>query len=384
MASKVYFADLRSTPQRSFLDKLDTLMQKADLAGRMKPGGLTAIKLHFGEKGNTAYVRPVLVRRFVDAVKAAGAKPFLTDSNTLYVGTRSDSVGHLTTAVENGFAYSVVGAPLIIGDGLLGHSGTAVRVDLPECDEAYIGSELVEAHALVSIAHFKGHELSGFGGTIKNLGMGAASRRGKLFMHSNVSPSINPKKCVACGECLRRCPVGAIKLARRTGDDPPAPAKSQKPDLRAEKDPKKCIGCGDCILVCPEKAISIEWDAQIPQFLRRMAAYTKGVLAGKEERSVFFNFITQVSPACDCYPFQDAPIVADIGVVAGIDLVAVDQASVDLVNQAAGMAGSELKHAHAPGSDKFRDLYPNVDWSIQLEYAQEIGLGSREYELIEV
>jgi uncharacterized Fe-S center protein len=384
MASKVFFADMRSTPQRSLMDKLGTLMQKVELAGRMKPGGLAAIKLHFGEKGNTAFVRPVIVRRFVDAVKAAGAKPFITDSNTLYVGTRSDAVGHLTTAVENGFAYSVVGAPLIIGDGLRGHSETAVKVNLAECEEAYIGSEVVEAHALISIAHFKGHELSGFGGAIKNLGMGAASRHGKLFMHSNVSPSISAKKCVACGECIRRCPVGAIKLTRRSAEDPPAPEKSKKPDLRAHKDEDKCIGCGDCLLACPESAIAIQWDAQIPEFLRRMVAYTKAVVLGKEENSVFFNFITQVSPACDCYPFQDAPIVGDIGIVASTDLVALDQASVDLVNQAPGMPGSELKHAHAPGEDKFRDLYPRVDYAIQLEYAEEIGLGSREYELIKV
>ncbi len=384
MASKVYLADMRSTPQRSLMDKIDTLMQKVGLAGRMKPGGLTAIKLHFGEKGNTAYVRPVLVRRFVDAVKAAGAKPFLTDSNTLYVGTRSDAVSHLRTAVENGFAFSVVGAPLIIGDGLHGHSEKAVKIHLPECEEAFIGSELVEAHSLVSIAHFKGHELSGFGGAIKNLGMGSASRRGKLFMHSNVSPSINVKRCVACGECIRRCPVSAIKLVRRAEDDPPAPKKSKKTDLRAHKDENKCIGCGDCILACPESAISIQWDAQIPEFLRRMVAYTKAVVSGKEEHAVFFNFITQVSPACDCYPFQDAPIVGDIGVVASTDLVALDQASVDLVNQAQGMPDSELKHAHASGEDKFRDLYPKVDWSIQLDYAQEIGLGSREYEMIKV
>jgi uncharacterized Fe-S center protein len=384
MPSKVYFADLRATPRRSLMDKIDTLIQKSGLAGRMKPGGLTAVKLHFGEKGNTAYVRPVLVRRFVDAVRAAGAKPFLTDCNTLYVGTRSDAAGHLTTAIENGFAYSVVNAPLIIGDGLRGHSETAVRVDLPECQEAYIGSEVVEADAIVSVAHFKGHELSGFGGAIKNLGMGAASRHGKLFMHSNVSPAIKEAKCIACGECIRRCPTAAIKLVRRTEDDKPAPAKSEKPDRKAWKDEEKCIGCGDCILACPESAVSIQWDAQIPEFLRRMAAYTKAVLAGKEELSVHFNFINQVSPACDCLPFQDAPIVGDVGIVASTDPVAIDQASVDLVNRARGNQDSALDSGHAPGEDKFKALYPKVDWEVQLDYAAELGLGSREYELEEV
>lgn len=383
MPSKVYFADLRANPKRSFNDKLDALIQALEPAQRLKPGGLTAIKIHFGEKGNTAFIRPVLARRFVDAVKALGCKPFLTDCNTLYVGTRAEAVSHLVTATENGFAYSGMGAPLIIGDGLKGHFSVAVRVDLPECAEAHIGAEVVEADNLISLAHFKGHELAGFGGTIKNLGMGAASRRGKLFQHSNVSPEIVPKQCLACGECIKRCPVTAIQMVKRTPDEP-APAGSKHPALRSQKDPQKCIGCGDCILVCPTGAIQIQWDMQIPQFLRRMVVYTKAVLKGKEERSLFFNFLTDISPACDCYPFQDAPIVADLGVVASLDPIALDQASADLVNQAQGAAHSHLKHAHAPGQDKFRDIYPNVDWDIQLAYGQEIGLGSREYELVRV
>ncbi|MFH1036354.1 MAG: DUF362 domain-containing protein [Pseudomonadota bacterium] len=378
--SKVYFADLRANPKRSLNDKIDSLIQALNPAQRLKAGGLTAIKIHFGEKGNTAFIRPVLVRRFVDAVKALGCNPFLTDCNTLYVGTRAQAVSHLITATENGFAYSVVGAPLVIGDGLKGHSSTAVRVDLPECAEAHIGSEVVEADNLISLAHFKGHELAGFGGTIKNLGMGAASRRGKLFQHSNVSPAVAAKHCIACGECIMRCPASAIKLVKRQPEEKP-PAGAKHPALRSLIDPQKCVGCGDCILVCPTGAIQIQWDAQIPEFLRRMVAYTKGVLQGKEERSLFFNFLTNISPACDCYPFQDAPIVADLGVVASLDPVALDQASVDLVNQAQGAPASELKHAHAPGQDKFRDIYPRVDWEIQLAYAQEIGLGSRSYEL---
>jgi uncharacterized Fe-S center protein len=382
-SSTVYFADLRANPKRSFNDKIDSLIQALNPAERLKSGGLTAIKIHFGEKGNTAFIRPVLARRFVDAVKALGCKPFLTDCNTLYVGTRAEAVSHLITATENGFAYSVAGAPLVIGDGLKGQSSTAVEVNLPECQQAHIGSEVVAADNLISLAHFKGHELAGFGGTIKNLGMGAASRRGKLFMHSNVSPEILAKQCIACGECIKRCPAGAIQLVKRTPEEK-APAGSKHPALRSRKDPQKCIGCGDCILVCPTGAIQIQWDMQIPEFLRRMVAYTKAVLKGKEDHGLYFNFLTNISPACDCYPFQDAPIVADLGVVASLDPVALDQASADLVNQAQGSPQSELKHAHGPGQDKFRDIYPRVDWDIQLAYAQEIGLGSRSYELVRV
>ncbi|MBI5523271.1 MAG: DUF362 domain-containing protein [Desulfarculus sp.] len=381
--SKVFFADLRANPKRSLNDKIDALIQALTPAQRLKPGGLTAIKIHFGEKGNTAFIRPVLARRFVDALKALGCKPFLTDCNTLYVGTRAEAVSHLITATENGFAYSVMGAPLIIGDGLKGHSSAAVRVDLPECAEAHIGAEIVEADNLVSLAHFKGHELAGFGGTIKNLGMGAASRRGKLFMHSNVSPEIVASRCIACGECILRCPAAAIQLVKRSPEEK-APLGSKHESLRSRKDPQKCIGCGDCILVCPTGAIQIQWDMQIPEFLRRMVAYTKAVLQGKQERSLFFNFLTDISPACDCYPFQDAAMVPDLGVAASLDPVALDQASADLVNQAQGSAQSQLKHAHAPGQDKFRDIYPRVDWEVQLAYAEEIGLGQRAYELVRV
>jgi uncharacterized Fe-S center protein len=383
MASTVYFADPRATLRRSFMDKIDSVINSLDLAANLKAGGLTAIKIHLGERGNTAFIRPVVVRRFVEIVKSVRGRPFLTDCNTLYVGTRSDAPSHLITATENGFAYSVVGAPLVIADGLKGHSSIAVRVDLPECAEAHIGADIIEADNLISLAHFKGHELAGFGGTIKNLGMGCASRHGKLFQHSNVSPEVKAGICIACGECILRCPGKAISLVKR-GPDEPAPKGSKQLTLRALKEPDKCIGCGDCILACSIGAMQIQWNVQIPEFMRRMVAYTKAVLAGKQGRAMFFNFLTQVSPACDCYPFADAPIVGDLGVLSSLDPVAIDQAAVDLVNQAQGSPASCLKYAHAPGQDKFRDIYPKIDWEVQLAYAQKIGLGNREYELVRV
>jgi len=368
MKSLVYFADLRAGPNHNLPSKLKGLLDAVGLAEKFKTGALVAVKLHFGEAGNTAYIRPVFIRKIVDSIKEAGGRPFLTDANTLYVGSRSHSVDHLITAIQNGFAYAVVDAPLIIADGLRGGNETAVAIDLKRFKRVFIGSEIVRADAIVSAAHFKGHELSGFGGTIKNLGMGCASRKGKLAQHSTVSPKVKRKKCEGCGECVEYCAQQAIRLV----------------DDKARIDPKKCVGCGECIIVCPNQAIQIQWDQAIPVFLENMVEYTAGVLKGKKGAAVFLNFITQVSPACDCYPHNDTPIVNDIGIVASNDPVAIDQASADLVNQAQGRKDSCLTKNFQSGKDKFRALYPNVAWEIQLEYAEKIGLGTREYELVKM
>ena len=368
MKSPVYFADLRTGPNQNLLGKLNGLMDAVGLADNVKKGALVAVKLHFGEAGNTAYVRPLFIRKIVDRIKEAGGRPFLTDANTLYVGSRSDSVDHLITAIQNGFVYAVVDAPLIIADGLRGGNETAVTVNLKRFKRVYIGAEIVRADAIVSAAHFKGHELSGFGGTIKNLGMGCASRKGKLAQHSTVSPKVKRKKCEGCGECVAYCAQKAISLFKE----------------KAKINPKKCVGCGECIIVCPNQAIQIQWDQQIPAFLENMVEYTAGVLKGKKGAACFLNFFTQVSPACDCYPHNDAPIVADIGIVASRDPVAIDQASADLVNQAEGRKDSCLTKHFKPGQDKFRAIYPNVDWEIQLDYAEEIGLGTRKYKLVKI
>ena len=365
MKSTVYFADLRATPKQNLLAKVEALCDAAGMTDRIKKDALVAVKLHFGEAGNTAYIRPIFIRRIVDGIKALGGRPFLTDTNTLYVGSRSNSIDHLTTAIQNGFSYAVVGAPLIIADGLRGGNEIAVEVNLNRFKRVYIGSEIVRADAIISVAHFKGHELSGFGGTIKNLGMGCGSRKGKLAQHSSVSPKVVRKKCVGCGDCIAYCAQHAIRLF----------------DEKAKIDSKKCVGCGECILICPNQAIQIQWNQAIPVFLENMVEYTAGVLKEKKSTSVFLNFITNVSPACDCYGHSDAPIVPDIGIVASRDPVAIDQASVDLVNQAQGREGSLLAKNFNPGQDKFRAIYPKVDWEIQLDYAEKIGLGARNYQL---
>jgi uncharacterized protein len=378
MASQVYFIDLRAGSDRNLLDKIHGLVEAAGIKKVVKRRALTAVKVHFGERGNTAFIRPLLIRPIIDAVKTAGGKPFVTDASTLYVGTRGNAVDHLHTAMLNGFSYSVLGAPLIIADGIDGRDEIAVPVGLKHFQETYIGSGVVRADVLISVAHFKLHEMSGFGGTIKNLGMGSASRRGKMAQHSEVSPLIDPKKCIGCGTCKEYCAHGAIALIERPHEIP-RPVEEAKKLVRI--DPKLCVGCAACIHACPEGALGINFEIDLPRFMEGMVEYTVGTLKGKEKRSLFVNFLTQISPACDCYPFADAPIVADIGILASRDPVAIDQASADLLNAQPILESSCLKGIANAQDDKMKAVYPKIDWQHQLQYAEQLGLGVRAYDL---
>jgi uncharacterized Fe-S center protein len=367
VTSDVFFSDLRTSPRQNLLDKLEALARRAGLDRQVNAGDLVAVKLHFGEKGNTSFIRPILVRRIVDVLKSLGAKPFLTDTNTLYTGSRSDAVTHAETAIQNGFAYAVVGAPIVIADGLLGN--TAVRVDIPgtHLKQVTVAAAVAQADAIVGLAHFKGHDLAGFGGAIKNVGMGCTAREGKLAQHSSVSPKVKKKLCVACGECVRWCSQGAISVG-------------EVALIQADR----CIGCGECILTCPRGAIQVQWNEGPEAMQEKMAEHAFGALHNKRGKSLFVNFVTHVTPACDCYGHSDAPIVRDVGLLAAEDPVALDQACVDLVNAQAGLEGSALTVNLQPGEDKFRGVYPRIDWSAQLRHAERLGLGSTRYRLTDV
>ena len=377
MKSTVFFSNLKVGSGKNLLDKLDALLDHADLKEKIREKDLVAIKLHFGEKGNTAFVRPIFLRRVVDRVKQCKGKPFLTDTNTLYTGTRGDAISHLTTAHQNGFVYSVVDAPLLIADGLRGNSALKVRIDKPLFKTVPVAQAIYTADALISVAHFKGHELSGFAGSLKNLGMGCASREGKLSQHSNISPRVKAKICKGCELCLTTCAHEAISML-------PPKAEIESKRMTAFIDPKKCIGCGECILTCPTGAVQIQWNETIPVFQEKMVEYAFGAVENKKKKSLCLNFLTQISPACDCWGYSDTPIVSDIGILCSEDPVAIDQASVDLVNAQEGNRSSKLTKHWNPGEDKFRALYPEVDWGIQLAYGEEIGLGTRKYELIKI
>lgn len=370
MPSKVYMADLSAGWKKNVAAKVAELLELLQPETLFRPKDLVAVKMHFGEAGNTAHIKPQFVRKVVDVLKAFQTKPFLTDTNTLYVGSRTEAWSHMVTAFENGFTREVTGAPVVIADGLRGNNSVSVPVNGKHVKRALVASDIHQADGLIALTHFKGHELSGFGGAIKNVGMGCASREGKMDQHSNISPKVRKKKCIGCGDCVQWCRGGAIEVL------------GEGPDRKAHINPENCVGCAECILACRQGAIQIQWNQSIPVFMEKMVEYASAVLSHKSGKAAFMTFITDVSPLCDCTPFCDRPIVPNIGILASLDPVAIDAAAADLVNGAPGNPLSSLETGLNPGDDKFRALFPHIDWGHQLDYAEQIGLGTRQYSLI--
>jgi uncharacterized Fe-S center protein len=365
--SKVWFTDLRTRPGHNLLDKTEAVMRAAGIAGIDFKDKFVALKLHLGEPGNLAYIRPNYVARVVKVIRELGGKPFLTDCNTLYTGGRSNAVDHLQSAQENGFNRIGVGADVIIADGLKGTDFREIPIHLKHCKTAKIGTAIADADIVISLTHFKGHEQTGFGGTLKNLGMGSGSRGGKMQMHSDSKPRIDVRKCIACGTCMRSCPQQAI---------------SWNADHKASIDYAKCVGCGQCVAVCMYGAARPVFHGTNEALNEKIAEYAYAVLHGKPAFHV--SFIMNVSPNCDCWNSNDAAIVPDIGIAAGGDPVALDQACADLVNNAAASQGSILADMHFESGDKFTHMHPDTDWESQLKHAEEIGLGTRSYKLVTV
>ncbi len=370
--SKVFFTDLRTTPKMNLLDKLEKLLERTGIKNIDFKDKLTAIKIHFGEPGNLAYIRPNYASKLVHIVKKLGGKPFLTDANTLYSGRRSNCVDHLESAYENGFNPLATGCHVIIADGLKGVDYREIKIDQELCKTAKIGSAIAESDILISMTHFKGHEMTGFGGTLKNLGMGCASVGGKLEQHSTSKPNIKTEKCISCGQCLKNCAHDAI-----VWDE----------NKKAKIVTDNCVGCGQCIVVCPAGAVRVLWEAASELLNKKIAEYTYAAIKGKQ--CLHISFIMNVSPDCDCWNSNDVPLVPDIGIAASFDPVALDMACVDLVNGAPIIYGSKLtdshhEHGELIGEDKFSYVHPNTDWRIGLKHAEKIGVGSMEYELIKI
>lgn len=368
--STVFFASARTKHGSDLLAKTERVFEAAGFKPLVDPGDLVAVKLSFGEPGNTAYLRPQFVRRVVKKIKECGGKPFLTDANTLYVSRRANAVDHLEAALENGFAYSVVGAPLVIADGLIGKDFVEIPTKKKHFEFIKVGSAAYNSNAIIGLAHFKGHEATGFGGAIKNIGMGFGSRSGKQMMHSDVLPVVDLEKCLACGKCIRWCPAQAISLV----------SSSKR---HAFINQEVCIGCGECTVTCPNGALEIGWKQEENLLQEKIVEFTWGILEEKKEKAGFINFLLDICPDCDCASWSDIPVVNDIGILASKDIVALDQASIDLVNNQEGLPDSELGKKVPKKQDKFKPIH-NIDWEVQLKYAEEIGLGNRDYKLVEI
>jgi len=362
--SKVYFSDFRCNSRNTVLSKTVKLLAKSGLSGMVKGGDLVALKTHFGEYGNIAFIPAQVLKVIADEVKKTGAKPFITDTNTLYRGSRSNAVDHLENAHMNGFLPPVAGAPVVIADGLRGNDYAVVPCASRHFKEVKIASAIHDADAVVVVSHVKGHELYGFGGALKNMAMGCAPRSGKQVLHSDMKPAVIEEKCVSCGMCVKRCPVDAIAF---------------NPAGKAFIDESLCVSCGECTVICPCEAIPVLWKTDHRPLHERTVDYVKAVMETKPGKWIFINYIMNVSPQCDCYYWNDTPIVPDIGILTSEDPVAIDAASADLVNRAPALPGSKIGDVE-PGRDNLMKLY-DIPWSYQLEYAEKTGLGAGAYDL---
>ena len=379
-ASKVYFTTFKTSMNENLLQKMHRLLKTSGIENIDFNEKFAAIKIHFGEYGNLAFLRPNYAKVVADYVKELGGRPFLTDCNTLYVGSRKNALDHLDTAYLNGFTPMSTGCQVIIADGLKGTDETLVPINGEYVKEAKIGHAIMDADILISLNHFKGHEMAGFGGAIKNLGMGSGSRAGKMEQHCEGKPSADLSRCVGCGACFKICAHGAPVIS----------------DGKAVIDHSKCVGCGRCLAVCPKDAISADFADSIAKLNYRMAEYALAVC--KDRPSFHITLICDVSPNCDCHSENDIPIIPDIGMLASFDPVALDQACVDLCNKQPAVEGSELylqikskgastikdceKIFH--DTDRFNLTHPDTEWISCLEHAEKIGLGVRDYELIRI
>jgi len=364
--SKVYFTDMRCPVGVSLLEKLDKLLEKAGIQDIGFSNRFVAIKVHFGEPGNLSFLRPNFAKTVADRVKALGGKPFLTDCCTLYVGRRNNALLHLDAAMENGFSPYSTGCQVIIGDGLKGTDDIEVPINGGVyLKSAKIGRAIMDADIVISLNHFKGHECTGFGGAIKNLGMGCGSRAGKMIMHNDGKPKVDASHCTGCKFCARFCAHAAIEF----------------PDGKASIDHQKCVGCGRCIGSCSFDAIGNEDGSSNDMLNCKIVEYAKAAVDGRPHFHI--SVVNQVSPNCDCHNENDAAVVPDIGMFASFDPTALDKACIDAVNSAPALDGYVFD-ASKRGNDHFTSIHPTTDWRLQISHAEKIGLGSGDYELITV
>ena len=368
MTPKVYFTDFCTGNSESLPQKLSRLILSAGIDQIDFQGKFVAIKIHFGELGNMAHLRSGYARVLVDIIKDLGGKPFLTDCNTLYVGSRKNALDHIDTAYLNGFTPYSTGCHVLIADGLKGTDDVAVPVAGGEyVKEAKIGRAVMDADIVISLNHFKGHEEAGFGGALKNLGMGCGSRDGKKEMHDDCRPVVDGDKCIACGACAKICAHDAPHLTE---------------EGVMAMDWNKCAGCGQCMDACPVKAISADNHDAALLLNYKIAEYAKAVVDGRPHFHI--SLVRDVSPYCDCHGYNDVPIVPDVGMFASFDPVALDLACAEAVNAQTPIPNSKLGKLEKNGLDNLTAPFPHTDWRSQIQHGKKIGLGEDHYELISI
>ncbi len=370
--SKVYFTDMRTAIGDGLPSKLKRLIKAAGIGNIDMDGKFVAIKMHFGELGNISFLRPNYAKAVADTVKEFGGKPFLTDCNTMYPGSRKNALEHLECAWENGFSPLSTGCPIIIGDGLKGTDDVLVPVNGGKyVKEAKIGRAIMDADVFISLSHFKGHEMTGFGGAVKNIGMGCGSRAGKTEQHSDGKPVIYEDKCRGCKRCMRECANNGLVFNAET--------------KKMTVDTSSCVGCGRCLGACSFDAIDFACDTAAVDLNRKMAEYAKAVVDGRPAFHV--SLVIEISPNCDCHSENDAPILPNVGMFASFDPIALDRACVDACLKQTPLPNSQLSDNMAKPDfcdkhDHFTNSTPESNWQTCLEHGEKIGLGTNEYELV--
>ncbi|MFA6075016.1 MAG: DUF362 domain-containing protein [Negativicutes bacterium] len=356
MKAKVFFVPLA---ENATIDEQCAAMRKiipaSGAAQVLAKGDLTGVKIHVGEKNNVTYIKPAVIREVVDFAKNCEAMPFLTETSTLYRGERDNAIKHITLANEHGFTFDAVGAPFICADGLLGNSEVEVEIDGVINKSVKVARDAVSADSLLIVSHPTGHMMAGIGAAIKNLGMGLASRQGKMRQHSDVKPVIIEESCKKCGRCVKWCPKDAIVML----------------ESGARIDSVTCIGCGECLAVCKFNAIKHSWEVDTDLMQQNMAEHAYGAVKDKIGKVFYFNVLVNMTKECDCMGEAQHKCMRDIGIMASSDPVALDQATLDITAKFAGKNLAQLSHE-------------TLNYKAQLIHAEKIGMGSIEYELVEV
>ena len=354
--SKVWFAPVEDNPQKEDVaQKTLELYRAANFRSILEEGDLVAMKMHFGEKNNTGYIKPDYLHPLIKALKDEGVKPYLTDANTLYRGERSNSVDHLMQAYAHGFGPEAMGIPVIIADGIRSKNYEEVPIEGVHFKSVKIANDILHSDVLFVLSHPTGHGGTGLGAAIKNIGMGSASRSGKQNQHSDVKPRILRDVCRACGLCIQWCPVDAITMVEE----------------KAYIDADVCYGCAECVATCRFYAVSVNWEGTSRALQEKMAEYAWGAIKNKQDKVACFSFLIHVTKDCDCTARAQPKVIRDVGILASYDPVAIDQATVDLL-------------AEAAKNDLFKDMWPRNDYNAQLDHAERMGMGTRRYELITI